>query len=175
MKPVHRVRQVGLAHDDRDVPARGGLRDHPQRHLFEDPDGTRILFQSNRRDGNEIFVMSPEGTAIRNLTDIPGAGAFDPAWSPNGSRIAFVSDRDGNPEIYLMNADGSGIVRLTNDPAHDWSPDWSTDGSRIAYESDRDGAIALYAVGLDGEEPVRLTDTGGDTCCPTWRPARQPS
>jgi WD40 repeat protein len=139
------------------------------------PDGTRILFQSNRRAGNEIFVMSPEGTAIRNLTDIPGAGAFDPAWSPDGSRIAFVSDRDGNPEIYLMNADGSGIVRLTNDPAHDWSPDWSTDGSRIAYESDRDGAIALYAVGLDGEEPVRLTDTGGDTCCPTWRPARQPS
>ena len=82
------------------------------------PDGSRILFWSDR-DGNlEIYAMNADGSGVTRLTNASGRD-YVPRWSPDGSRILFVSDRDSNLEIYVMNADGSGVTRLTNDPAED--------------------------------------------------------
>jgi len=43
------------------------------------PDGTQIVFQTNR-DGNfEIYVMNADGSNARRLTDNP-AGDYWPSW-----------------------------------------------------------------------------------------------
>ena len=87
------------------------------------PDGSQIVFSTNR-DGNfEIYLMNADGTDQTNLTNDPASDSL-PAWSPDGSQIAFTTNRDGNPEIYVMNADGSGQINVTNDTALDSSPDW---------------------------------------------------
>lgn len=90
------------------------------------PDGEKIAFVSTPFMGDEeIYVVNPDGTGRRRLTDIPGADHWPPAWSPEGDRIAFTSDgTKGVGEIYLMNADGSGLTRLTRDPADDAFPAW---------------------------------------------------
>lgn len=95
------------------------------------PDGRRIGFSSERREGllrpgdAEIYVMNADGSNERRLTDIPGGDHWPPTWAPDGKRIAFTSEgTEGNPEIYLMNADGSGLTRLTDDPAEDTFPAW---------------------------------------------------
>jgi Tol biopolymer transport system component len=102
------------------------------------PDGSHVLFVSNRTGNDEIWSVGVEaGAAPVQLTD-DGAGDWVPAYSPDGSRIAFVSERTGEPEVWTMAPDGSNPVNLTNHPQHfdgQWSVSWSPDGSRIAYAS----------------------------------------
>ena len=102
------------------------------------PDGSHVLFVSNRTGNDEIWSVGVEaGATPVQLTD-DGAGDWVPVYSPDGARIAFVSDRTGEPEIWTMAPDGSDPVNLTNHPRHwdgQWSVSWSPDGSRIAYAS----------------------------------------
>jgi len=78
------------------------------------PDGTKIVFQSNRDGQPEIYIMNSDGSGQTRLTNNP---AWDtaPSWSPDGTRILFTSLRDNvmSPSLYVMNADGSGQTRLT--------------------------------------------------------------
>ena len=91
------------------------------------PDGTKILFTSERAGNTEIYRMKakPEGrkNRPRNLTNNE-ARDLDPVFSPDGTQIAFATDRDGNGEIYRMKADGTNLVRLTNNTVPDFTPTW---------------------------------------------------
>ena len=94
------------------------------------PDGTWIAFSSNRDGNSEIYVMHPDGSDVRRMTDHP---AFDkePAWSPDGEKIAFSSSRSGSFDIYLMSIEGflqgdgvSGVQRLTTSLSEEIGPVW---------------------------------------------------
>ena len=141
-----------------------------------------IAFGSSPSTGprnEDIYVMNPDGTGERRLTDQPGHDSF-PAWSPDGQRIAFASRRavDGkvNTDIYVMNADGSAVQRLTHSSAYDWDPAWSPDGGQLAYKSfpPREGAPGappqgIYVMNADGSGQRRVTHIGS-AAHPTWSP-----
>ena len=58
------------------------------------PTTAKIAFSSNR-DGNwEIYLMNPDGSQQKRLTQ-NSARDFSPVWSPDGEQILFVSNRDG--------------------------------------------------------------------------------
>ena len=79
------------------------------------PDGTRIVFSSDRSDGNlEIYVMDADGSNVTRLT-YDAAADREPVWSPDGTAILFYSDRNGDFEVFVMNADGSDQTPLTLD------------------------------------------------------------
>jgi Tol biopolymer transport system component len=88
------------------------------------PDGSQIVFHSDRFGNDDIYVMNVDGSDVRQLSSSPAAERF-PTWSPDGLMIAFdyFLDED-NDDIYLMNADGTGVVNLTNSPSRDAFPDW---------------------------------------------------
>ena len=88
------------------------------------PDGKRIAFTSNRDGNDEIYVMNPDGSNVKRLTNNDADDEW-PSWSPDGKRLAFQSFRDGNWEIYVMNADGSKQTNVSRNPAADWEPAWS--------------------------------------------------
>lgn len=94
------------------------------------PDGSQIAFESYRDGDDEIYVMSANGGAVRQLTFNEGIRDGNPEWSPDGRSIAFTSQRDDleapRDDIFVMNADGSNPVNLTHDPGKDdraaWQP-----------------------------------------------------
>jgi TolB protein len=65
------------------------------------PDGKWLAFTSNRDGNYEIYLMRPDGTELRNLTQHPALDDHA-AWFPDGSGLAFVSTRDGGFDVYRM-------------------------------------------------------------------------
>src|SRR6267143_6961599 len=60
----------------------------------------KIAFVTNRNGPpGEIYVMNPDGSGQRNITNSP-ASETRPAFSPDGTKIAFVRDFKG---IFVMN------------------------------------------------------------------------
>jgi Tol biopolymer transport system component len=133
------------------------------------PDGTRIVFFSDRDGNYEIYTMNPDGSEQTRLTENP-EGDRNPCWSPDGKKIAFVTERDGNVKIYIMNSDGSNETRLTENLADDFSPSWSPDGSKIIFGSNRDGNAEIYIMNADGSDQTRLTDEPANDGHPSWSP-----
>lgn len=135
------------------------------------PDGSRIVFSSERDGNRDIYVSDADGAAPIRITNT--AGIDDrPAWAPDGSRIAFVSNRDGNAEIYLMNVDGTNQTRLTDSPSEDTDPAWSPDSRRIAFASDRSGVPNIHVMNRDGTATVQLSFDirGARSSQPSWSP-----
>jgi Tol biopolymer transport system component len=94
------------------------------------PDGSRIVFVSNRDRNDDVHVTGLRGGRTVNLTRNP-ATDHDATWSSDGSLLSFWSDRDGDPEIYIMGADGSSQTRLTQHPAFDAGSEWRPRGSSL--------------------------------------------
>ncbi len=122
------------------------------------PDGTMVVFTSDRDGNNEIYIMNADGTGQTNLTNNPGIDNT-PVFSPDGTRIAFWTNRDGNDEIYIMNVDGTGVTNLTNNAGSDSGPPvFSPDGTRIAFTSFRDGDSEIYIMNADGTGQTNLSN-----------------
>jgi TolB protein len=89
------------------------------------PDGSKMVFTSDRTGDYEIYTMNLNGTDVINLTDNPASWDANPCWSPDGSKIVFSSDRAGNLDIYAMDADGKNLTRLTYEYYQEFYPRWS--------------------------------------------------
>src|SRR5260370_29979921 len=77
-----------------------------------------IAFVSNRNGPpGEIYVMNPDGSGQRNITNSP-ASETRPAFSPDGKKIAFIRDFQG---LFLMNPDGTGQTRILDGPSTGFS------------------------------------------------------
>ncbi|MAF09370.1 hypothetical protein CMK11_02870, partial [Candidatus Poribacteria bacterium] len=111
------------------------------------PDGSQIVFFSNRDGGDDLFIMDADGLNPINVTGpVTVAADADPSWSPDGTRIAFVAAFD----VWVINVDGTGLVNLTtltDNGAGDGlgtNSAWSPDSARIVFGSQRDGDWEIY-------------------------------
>ena len=137
------------------------LTNHPaeDRYGSWSPDGSKVLFQSNRNGNSDIFVMNADGSNLIALTTDPASDAHAD-WSKRGDEIVFISKRDGDNEIFIMNADGSNQRQLTFNEDSDVLPSWSPDGKRIAFASYRRGKKEtgdIFVMDRDGSNERRLT------------------
>jgi TolB protein len=140
------------------------------------PDGTKILFASNRnnsggeKNNRDIYAITiaATGNTVARLTNDPSKNSVTAAWSPDGAKVVFSY----GGEIALMNADGTGLAvleggKLTNS----YGPTWSPDGAKIAFVADTPGADnsngkhdqSLFVMNGDGavDSRVQIT-TGGE-------------
>jgi TolB protein len=132
-------------------------------HSFPGRNGM-IAFDAPDANGhNQIFLMNPDGSGLRQLTY--GSGASMPDWSADGTRIAYVAFVNGNDGVWVMRGDGTGAYQVTG--PNSYLPTWSPDGTKIAYHDGADNH--LYFMSADGTgTPTQLT-TGVDDY-PSWSP-----
>jgi Tol biopolymer transport system component len=75
------------------------------------PDGSQILFVSDRSGAENLWVSAPDGSGARRLTANDEAHEFvSPAWSPDGKTVyasLYRSDRNAMA-LWRYPADGSG-------------------------------------------------------------------
>ena len=125
-----------------------------------------IAFFSNAVNLGAIFVVSPNGTGLRNLTPT-GAFEYNPAWSPDGRSLLFAKSGD----LWVMDAQGGGRVKLADGKVGIAQHRWSPDGRKIAYVDGRpegaDIVEELWVMNADGSGKLRLVDGATD---PSWSP-----
>jgi Tol biopolymer transport system component len=132
------------------------------------PDGNLIVFESRRSGAWDLWVVRPDGSGLKPLTDDSGNDR-QPTWSPAGGRVAFVSDRGGSPDLYLLEI-GGRPRRLLAAEGRESQPDWSPDGRRLVFVSDRGGEARLWTVPVDGGIPRPLPEAPFEVASPRWSP-----
>jgi Tol biopolymer transport system component len=148
------------------------------------PDGSRILFVSDRDGDPDLYVMNADGSGVRRLTATPGYDG-GPFFSPDGRWIAYRTDRLEKDllQIHVMRDDGSGDVAVTAGKGVRWAPFWhptrpwliwtGADHTDPAVRPNYDLWIARYDATGDTfrtGEPLRITDHPGADVLPAFSP-----
>jgi TolB protein len=156
------------------VPASGGesrrLTDTPGIDLggSYSPDGSKIVFESDRSGAQQVYVMNADGSNQRRISHFGGRAAT-PEWSPRGDQIAFTHIV-GDLRIAVMNPSGGGMRYLT-DSWQDEAPTWAPNGRIVQFfrTARNSGEASIWQVDLTGRNERRLqTPVGGSD--PAWGP-----
>ena len=148
------------------------------------PDGTRIafissfvsddsLFQHNTFINN-IFIISPDGSNLLNLTNSPGTYSF-PLWHPDGEKIAFtLREKDSTLQnINIIDLDGALLFSYPTE--HIYNMKWSLNGKSLLFSSLSDNTFNegqasgcgeeiyhIYQLNIDSSMLEQLTFTRGN-------------
>ena len=85
------------------------------------PDGTELVFVSDRSGNADIWTLDLESQKVRQLTADPKADEA-PTWAGDSSTIAFQSDRAGATQIFVLGLNVPQVDQLTTDGGS--SPGW---------------------------------------------------
>jgi dipeptidyl aminopeptidase/acylaminoacyl peptidase len=117
------------------------------------PDGQWIAFDNLGGAQEDLFLMHPDGSGLRQLTDDAPRDRLA-SFSPDSQRLVFMSDRGGQWDLWTIHLDGSGLSQLSRIPESVFTPLWSRDGRTIAASTGQD--VLLLALDAKGEA-IRAT------------------
>jgi Tol biopolymer transport system component len=131
------------------------------------PDGSAVVFESNRSGNFDIWRLSASG--FTNLTN-SASSEREPSFAGNLGGIAYARQGSLTWQIWRININGTTPGQLTGDLGNDRSPEYSADGSLILFESDRDGNLEVYVMDADGSNQTNLTNDADVDGRPAWSP-----
>jgi TolB protein len=111
------------------------------------PDGQSIAFKSQPQDGNNLYLMDPDGSNVRPFFENEPVLSSEWAWSPNGQNVAMAVSATSildpfNPPIgpeldfdIVEIGTKKNLVHLSDDHVR-FNFNWSHNSSKLAYLSD---------------------------------------
>src|SRR5687768_8798280 len=166
----------------RQIPSAAGENFSPE----WSPDGTRILFLSNRppRGWWTMYIVNVDGTGEHQLSDDSAClyNIFGPRWTPDGSRIGYTCEPDGGM-LFTVRADGGDKRLLIPFPPGVESADlgavWAPDGSQVAFTSNRSTLDRLgpavwhvFVATAAGGNVTQITRDSASYTVADWGPPR---
>ena len=134
------------------------------------PDGSRIIFGSNRSGSFQLWEVGIDGGNVRQLA-LNSSSAAQPTI--RGEKLLFVETSENwniwRSDIVLGKA--SPPTRFISSSGRNYDPRVSPDGKTIAFVSDRSGGWQLWLADLDGGNIRQLTSfTTAWLGTPSWSP-----
>lgn len=138
------------------------------------PDGTEVLFRSDRSGNGDIYIRPADGTGEARKF-LATSGSEQPEdWSSDGRWIIFTRGRPGGSgDLFYVERTIDGQwsepqAFLATD-ARETAAQLSPDGRFVAYVSDESGRSEVYVrVFPEGEGKWQISEQGGTQ--PRWSP-----
>lgn len=145
------------------------------------PDGSKILFVSDRTGQPELYLMAWGSGRALQLTQ-SNCVSENPTWLPNGSGLLWVNNCDGDFDLYsaklVYNNDSSAglaasladVRKLSETDYDERFPSVSPDGERIAFSANQNGLWQTYLMSIDGRSTPRSSGSSTNELLPIWSP-----
>jgi len=128
------------------------------------PDGRELVFQSPSRGSWDIWTVSLEGGALRQLTRDEEFD-YHPNWSPDGEWIIYGSGFNPVYNLRVIDRSGKSGRALTDENQRIVRPIWSSNGKSILYSTDRGGSMNIwklsFAASAGGKQEIPRQVTVG--------------
>jgi Tol biopolymer transport system component len=128
------------------------------------PDGSRIVFSSNRNGTFDLFEKSASGQGDEKLLLKSDEFKFACDWSRDGSYILYSSQgKTTNWDIWALPTSGDGKpIPLVVGPFIEIKPRLSVDGKFISYNSNESGRSEIYVRTFPGGDGKwQVSNAGG--------------
>lgn len=95
------------------------------------PGGDKVAYVSAEADGKgDIWIMNPDGSGKRRLTERNDTSDYFPSWSPDGKYIVFSSSLEhsierGTWSLFLVRVSTGTVIPLFKGGHRDLFPDWA--------------------------------------------------
>lgn len=123
------------------------------------PDGSSVLFASNRNGNFDFFVLNFAEREVFQVTENVG-NVISPDFSPDSRTIVFANRvGDGPTAVWMVNADGLN-PRLVYTGLRDIvAVAWSPGGEKIAYamNSGSPQEYDIYSMDIDGRNHLKIS------------------
>jgi hypothetical protein len=145
------------------------------------PDGSKILFVSDRTGHPEIYLMAWGAGRAIPLTQ-SNCISENPTWLPDGSGLLWVNNCDGDFDLYraklIYSNDSSAalaallvdVEKLSETPYDERFPSVSPDGERIAFSANQNGVWQTNLMPIDASNAPRSSGSSSNELLPIWAP-----
>jgi Tol biopolymer transport system component len=117
------------------------------------PDGKWIAFISDREGSENIWVMHPDGSGVKQVSKDPNNEFASPSWSPDGNYIFISKAGFGITtfEIWMYHLEGGSGVQITKAKTTPTTPRRER-GNAVGVVASPDGKYLYYAKRQGGFE-----------------------
>ena len=80
------------------------------------PDGTRVVFTSDRSGGEGIHIISLDLSDTVQVTKGKSSVYQSPEWTPDGKYVIATKQRPGQGKLWMYHVDGGSGIQLIDEP-----------------------------------------------------------
>ncbi len=132
----------------------------------------------------DLFLVQPDGSSVRPLTNTPNLAEAQPSWSPDRRRVAYTASTHDTPNaawgLWVLDVATGQRQQITDGPEN-YEPDWRPDGSLLVFTNiGRTGGVPtsseIAVITPDGyyyRPLARVVSTSYGMVNPTWSPDGQ--
>ena len=134
------------------------------------PDGSRVVFLSNRAGTYDLYQKPADGSGTEALLLHSADNKRPTAWSPDGRVILYASALN-NGDLMVLPMTGTGDrepFAFLSTPFNEAQGVFAPDGTWVAYQSNESGRNEIYVRPFPGPGGQWQISTGGGTS-PRWR------
>ena len=133
------------------------------------PDGTRLVFSSNRDGAFNLYTMPADGGAVERLTR-SSQWQYASSFSPDGRFLLYQQSSGAGMNTEVLSLHDRSTWRWGPENVNLFGATFSPDGRWIAYQSGASGRTEVYVAPFDApEQRLRVSRVNGGSA-PLWSP-----